>query len=116
MAEQNGVRRVEGKIVTVNQHESGDLSDVVLESGLSVSGDLFVDCSGFAALLIGKTLQTEYQDWSNWLPCDRTVAVQTASVAPPIPYTDPSLEILVGNGVFRCNQELATAWSTVVTI
>ena len=87
MAEQNGVRRVEGKIVTVNQHESGDLSDVVLESGLSVSGDLFVDCSGFAALLIGKTLQTEYQDWSNWLPCDRAVAVQTASVAPPIPYT-----------------------------
>lgn len=86
-AEKDGVKRVEGKIVSVNQDESGDIRDVVLESGQSISGDLFVDCSGFASLLIDKTLHTPFEDWSHWLPCDRAVAVQTTADEVPIPYT-----------------------------
>src|SRR5688572_4081224 len=57
LAESAGVRRIEGKIGRVNQHaDSGHIESVVLESGPTVSGDLFIDCSGFRGLLIEQTL------------------------------------------------------------
>ena len=87
MAESAGVIRQEGKIVKVNQSSDGNIQSVVLDSELTIHGDLFIDCSGFAGLLIDKTLGTDFEDWSQWLPCDRAVAIQTTSVAPPIPYT-----------------------------
>lgn len=87
LAEQNGVHRVEGKVEAVKQALSGDIESVQLASGQSISGDLFIDCSGFTGLLIDKTLHSPFEDWSQWLPCDRAVAVQTSSTEPPIPYT-----------------------------
>jgi tryptophan halogenase len=115
IAEQDGVTRVEGKIVDVNQTESGDISEVVLESGQAVKGDLFIDCSGFASLLLDKTLGTEFEDWTHWLPCDRAIAVQTTSVDEPIPYTRSiaresgwqwriPLQTRVGNGLVYCSE------------
>lgn len=41
-----------------------------MESGQRIEGDLFIDCSGFKALLMEKTLGVGYQDWSKWLPCE----------------------------------------------
>jgi tryptophan halogenase len=88
LADAKGVRRVEGKIADVRQNgESGDIEALVLESGESVEGDLFIDCTGFRALLIGKALGSEFEDWSHWLPTDSALAVQTAAVEPPRPYT-----------------------------
>lgn len=87
-AEARGVMRVEGKIAEVRQHgETGHISTLLLEDGRTIDGDLFVDCTGLRALLIGQTLGTPYQDWSHWLPCDRALAVPTANVGPPLPYT-----------------------------
>jgi tryptophan halogenase len=114
-AEQDGVTRVEGKIVEVNQTESGDISELVLESGQVVKGDLFVDCSGFVSLLMDKTLGTEFEDWTHWLPCDRAIAVQTASAGELIPYTRSiahesgwqwriPLQTRVGNGLVYCSE------------
>ena len=87
LAERQGVVRQEGKVVEVNQTASGNIQDVVLESGLVIDGQLFIDCSGFSGLLIDKVLRVGFEDWSHWLPCDSAVAVQTESVSPPIPYT-----------------------------
>jgi tryptophan halogenase len=88
IAEEHGVVRQEGKIQEVIQDsESGFIEAIKLESGQRIEGDLFLDCTGFRALLIEQTLKAGFDDWTHWLPCDGAVAVQTESIGPPIPYT-----------------------------
>ncbi len=83
-----GVRRVEGRIVEVRSDApSPHIRALRLDSGAEIEGDLFIDCTGFRALLIGDTLQVGYEDWSHWLFNDSAVAVQTASVGDAVPYT-----------------------------
>ena len=87
-SEARGVERVEGRIVEVIQHpESGFVERVRLSDGREVDGELFVDCSGMRALLIGDALGNGYEDWNQWLLCDRAQAVPCASVSPLTPYT-----------------------------
>ncbi len=79
-AESLGVRRTEGRIVDVARDgESGDLTAVTLADGEVIEGDFFVDCSGFASLLLGKMAEDNWEDWSHWLPNDRAAAMPCAS-------------------------------------
>ncbi len=106
-----GVQRIEGKIAKVNTDAAtGDITSLLLDSGTLIEGDLFIDCTGFRALLLGETMKQQYEDWSHWLFCDSAIAVQTESVGPAIPLTRSiaheagwqwriPLQHRVGNGV-----------------
>ncbi len=118
-AEKYGVRRVEGKIADVKLcADNGHIESLLLESGEVFAGDLFIDCTGFAALLIEKSLHTGYDDWSHWLPCDRAIAVQTESTGELLPYTRSiaresgwqwriPLQNRTGNGFVFCSRYMS---------
>lgn len=87
-ATKQGVVHIDSKIEQVNCHaESGFIESVTLTNGQRVSADLFVDCTGFKGLLIEQALETGYEDWSEWLLCDKAIAVQSELQQQPAPYT-----------------------------
>lgn len=87
-AEQRGVQRIEGKVVRVVQREpDGFIASLQLESGEQVTGDLFIDCSGMRALLIGQAMGVPFEDYSHWLPNDRALAVPCESSGDMAPVT-----------------------------
>ena len=87
-SEKLGVVRTEGLVETVEQcPESGFITKLNLKNGKQVSGDLFLDCSGFKGLLIQKTLHTGYEDWSHWLQCDTAIAVPSERLDKTLLYT-----------------------------
>ena len=87
-SEAQGVRRVEGRLRDVERHaETGFVTALTTERDERIAGDLFVDCSGFRALLIGDAMGEPFEDWGHWLPCDRAVAVPSARIAATTPYT-----------------------------
>ena len=87
-SEKLGVKRTEGLIEQVNTHaESGHVETLTLKDGTAISGDFFVDCSGARGLLISQALDTGYEDWGHWLPCDRAMAVPSDRFQETLPYT-----------------------------
>jgi len=116
MAEGDGCTRVEGKIGQVELHgESGEIAALTLDNGKRIEGDLFLDCTGFRALLIGQNLGVGHEDWTHWLPCDSAIAVQTKAVGPAVPFTRATahdagwqwripLQHRVGNGIVYCSK------------
>ena len=117
-AEKDGTKRVEGRIqeVVLNS-ESGDITALKLDGDRTIEGDLFLDCTGFRALLIERALHAGFDDWTHYLPCDSAIAVQTSSVRPPLPYTRAiahdagwqwriPLQHRQGNGIVYCSRYL----------
>jgi glycine/D-amino acid oxidase-like deaminating enzyme len=88
LAEQRGARRTEGRIVDVTRRADGGVERLLLADGRVVAGDLFIDCSGFASLLLGRTLGEPFVDFSHWLPVDRAWACPSESTGAELtPYT-----------------------------
>jgi len=115
-AEKRGVTRVEGRIADVQLNATnGFVESVRMQDGRRCAGELFIDCSGFRGLLIEGALQTGYDDWTHWLPCDRAVAVPCASAGEFTPYTRSTargagwqwripLQHRTGNGYVYCSK------------
>lgn len=118
-AEQRGVRRIEGKVQSVQQHpQSGDITSVILETGTEIAGNIFIDCSGFRSLLLGQTLGVPFQSWRHWLPCDRAVAMASDALAELPSFTRATatsngwqwripLQERTGNGQVYCSSQLS---------
>ncbi len=87
-AEERGVVRTEGRVRSVSlEPDNGFIDALTLESGERVKADLYIDCSGFRGLLIEEALQTGYEHWNHWLPCDRAAAMPCERTGPLSSYT-----------------------------
>ncbi len=62
-------------VVEVEVAENGDIAAVQTKGDKRLEADLFVDCTGFAALLSEKKLGVKWVDCSQWLLCDRAVTM-----------------------------------------
>lgn len=70
-----GVKHISGLVKTINTDENG-ISDLVLEDGSIVSGDLYVDCTGFKSLLLGDALKEPFTSYTEMLPNNRAWATR----------------------------------------
>lgn len=115
-AEARGVTRVEGTIEATHLNsDNGFINGVHLSDGRRLEADLFIDASGFHGVLIENALNTGYDDWRHWLPCDTALAVPSESVRPLTPYTRSTareagwqwripVQGRIGNGLVYCSE------------
>ncbi len=127
-SEAKGVERIEGRIVNSNlRSEDGFVESVTLEDGRTVEGDFFIDCSGFRGLLIEQALESGYDDWSDWLPCNRAIAIPCESGDELSPYTRSTahtagwqwripLQHRTGNGHVYCEEFMSTDEATRILL
>ena len=88
VCEGRGVERIEGEIVDIVQRPGNGFVDRVrLKDGRELAADLFIDCTGFRALLIEGAMKAGFEDWSYWLPMNRAWAVPCERVGPTTPFT-----------------------------
>ncbi|MGV8834678.1 tryptophan halogenase family protein [Cellvibrio sp.] len=118
-AEARGVERIEGEITKVAlRSDDGFVEKIILKTGESLGAQLFIDCTGFRGLLIEQAMNTGYDDWSHWLPCDTAVALPTQNVSDPLPYTRSTahtagwqwripLQHRTGNGHVFCSKYMS---------
>jgi tryptophan halogenase len=117
-AEERAVQRIEGEVVDVTVGQKGLVESLRLRDGRSIAGDFFIDCSGGGARLVGQALKSGYEDWSQWLPCDRVAAIECESSRDPAPVTESTaresgwqwripLQGQTGNGHVYCSAYLS---------
>jgi len=74
--EKLGVQHVLADVRCTNLREDGDISSVDTEQAGDIEGDLFIDCTGFKALLIGDALGVPFKECGDVLFCDTALAAQ----------------------------------------
>jgi len=127
-AEERGVKRIEGKIESVEIDPlTGDIAALALDRERRVAGSFFFDCTGFRSLLLGGALGVPYVDWSHWLPCDSALAVPCESSHAFRPYTQSiarpagwqwriPLQHRTGNGHVYCSSEMSEDEATALLL
>ncbi len=71
-----GVRHVRGHVTGIDATQDGDIAAVRIRDGAPVAGDLFIDCTGHAAMLLGGHFGVKFIDRSDVLFNDSALAVQ----------------------------------------
>lgn len=118
-----GVNHIAAKVNKVHLTQAGHIDKLTLLGKAPLKGDFYFDCTGQAALLIGKSLRIGYQDWRAFLPVDRALAVHTKHQDDIPPYTRAiakkagwrwqiPLRSRTGNGAVFCSDFMDTNAAT----
>jgi 2-polyprenyl-6-methoxyphenol hydroxylase-like FAD-dependent oxidoreductase len=78
-------------IVKVNDKPDGDIASIQGREHGEIAADLFVDCSGFASLLLGQHFSIPFVDRSDVLFNDRALAVQVPYASEEAPIASATL-------------------------
>jgi len=99
--EKLGVKHVYDEIIRIESTESGDISYLATQSGEALAADLFIDCSGFSSLLIGRHFGVPFLSKKDTLFIDKAWAVQ-------IPYATD--EAAIGSMTVATAQSSGWVW------
>jgi tryptophan halogenase len=75
IATSRGVVHYLDHVTDVEAADNGHITAVNTKGGHRLEADLYIDCTGFAALLIEKALKVGWVDCSQWLLCDRATTL-----------------------------------------
>lgn len=89
----NATTHVVGHISEVPLDSEGAIVKLILKDGREITSDLYVDCTGFTSLLLGKTLKEEFVYSKNYLLNDKAVVARVpynegTQSDEMLPYTD----------------------------
>jgi flavin-dependent dehydrogenase len=79
------INHIKSEVKEIKINDNG-IKSLELEDGKSIKGDLFIDCTGFKSLLLGKTLDEEFISYSDMLPNNKAWATH-------IEYTDKEKQL-----------------------
>lgn len=86
-AETAGAVIADGRLADVLRKADGSIDSLLTDTGQRVTGELYLDCTGPAARLIGDSVQTAWEDWLDWMPCNRVVSACVETPKSPLPYS-----------------------------
>ncbi len=92
--QQLGVVHVLDHVVGVNSLDNGDIASLQTQAGGALAGDLFIDCTGLASLLLGRHYGV------GWVP-QQQVLFNNSALAVQLPYAEADSAI--------ASQTIATA-------
>jgi len=92
-----GVKHLSDTVNKVLLNDNGEVAALFTEGHGEQYADVFIDCSGFAALLIRKALKVEFNDYSDCLFNDSAIAIQsTINLQKAIPSKTTSTALTSG--------------------
>lgn len=93
-----GVRHVADHVIGIDAHENGDIAALCLQAGEPLAGDLFVDCTGLRARLIGEHYGIAFIPRRDVLFNDRALAVQVPYAQADAPIATQTISTAQANG------------------
>jgi tryptophan 7-halogenase len=81
-----GVSVLFGEVRDVALGSEDQIKKLRLACGEQMSADLFIDCTGAAAKIIGKLPGSTFESWKKWLPCDSVLNMAAPAASAPHPY------------------------------
>jgi tryptophan halogenase len=87
LATSEGVRHLFGHVQEVALDQRGHIASLNIGGDRAIAGDLFIDATGFAGRLIEKGMGISWIDWSQYMLCDRAVAMPLPRGDDYPPYT-----------------------------
>lgn len=96
--EKLGVNHIVDNVVAVEATEDGDIRALNTQSNGAVSGDLFIDCSGGASVLLGKHFQVPFVSKKHIIFNDTALAVQVPYPTEDSPIASHTIATAQSNG------------------
>ena len=75
-----GVEHVRDNVTAVNGQENGDIASVSTQNTGAIEGDLFIDCTGSRALLVGEHFKIPFM-------CKKHILFNDSALAAQVPYS-----------------------------
>jgi tryptophan halogenase len=85
---ERGINVIDSIIKDINLDEKNNVESLTLENNEKVFCDFIFDCSGFHRLIIGKTFNSKWKSYKNFLPVDSAVPFFIEMTEEIPPYTE----------------------------